>query len=427
MKQSSMYSSRLFKIKTAKMFDQTVKIGLPLLCIVGLVLFIILKLSPTSIYSVDSIKKIIKINHAKPGPRDRDQIKRHQYVDAVCKNNTLGSTGNILVSSAKKMSYCIVPTAESEFWIRTFRYLNDESKEEIDTRDLTKLNSLLSQNLLRQNLKLYHMEKESDEIVVDATNKILFTRNPYTRLWIAYIEHMFLPDLWNEVGRKIVSFRKSPKQESLLCGNDVTFEEFLDHVLREAKSPANMKKIWRPVQYLCNPCKYKPDFIGKVEYFDVDAKHILQKFDLSILLKSYESENYEIGEMKNIIRHYFHLYNQGTISNCISRAGLALRLWTSFQVRGYLPLQSESALQHITERTFDVNIFREIVVNIYDRYRSSRYLWKNQHNKLTTHAFQEIPFRIFKGLTTVYEFDFKAFGYEMFPKQFLKIPGVPRI
>ena len=87
---------------------------------------------------------------------------------------------------------------------------------------------------------------------------MLFTRDPWARIWSSYVDKFVLPDSWLDHGRSIMSRRKD-KAKKKLCADNIQFVEFLDYVLN-----ANRDVHWRPVYAVCNPCVFHPQYLGKV-------------------------------------------------------------------------------------------------------------------------------------------------------------------
>ena len=111
---------------------------------------------------------------------------------------------------------------------------------------------------------------------------IMFVRNPISRLISAY-KSKFCRRKFNHVkrtvGRQIIkTFRENATKESLARVHDVTFQEFVKHIISMEKTPSKMDAHWRPQYLICNPCQIKFDFVGKTETFNNDATHVMRYF-----------------------------------------------------------------------------------------------------------------------------------------------------
>ncbi|WAR09593.1 hypothetical protein MAR_034669, partial [Mya arenaria] len=62
---------------------------------------------------------------------------------------------------------------------------------------------------------------------IEPALKFMFSRDPYTRLWSAYLDKFVLPDFWHTARNAIPVVRQNVTKSALKCGHDLTFEEFL--------------------------------------------------------------------------------------------------------------------------------------------------------------------------------------------------------
>lgn len=75
---------------------------------------------------------------------------------------------------------------------------------------------------------------------LDVVTKVMFTRQPYSKLLSAYVDKLYSPNpfFWGKIGRHIVrKFRSRPSAKSVACGHDVTFPgngRRSDHVCAES-------------------------------------------------------------------------------------------------------------------------------------------------------------------------------------------------
>ena len=113
-------------------------------------------------------------------------------------------------------------------------------------------------------MKMYRLQNPDDKHVVDNSTRFLFARDPYTRVWSAYVDKLLLPNMWGSTGKKIVARRPNATARSRACGNDVTFREFVEYIVQHSEWTGSdqLNGHWRPIQYVCDPCQFKPHFIG---------------------------------------------------------------------------------------------------------------------------------------------------------------------
>ena len=80
---------------------------------------------------------------------------------------------------------------------------------------------------------------------------------------------------WSLYGKKIISkYRKNPSRNSLLRGNDVTFQEFIQFV---TDTDMEMDGHWRPQHLLSFPCYVNYTYIAKFETLHQDTTYLLSK------------------------------------------------------------------------------------------------------------------------------------------------------
>nr|KAG5695906.1 hypothetical protein BaRGS_017344 [Batillaria attramentaria] len=204
-----------------------------------------------------------------------------------------------------KVSYCMVPKVGCTFWINVFRFFS-----------------------MSQGTPPEHLLSDF---------RFMFVRDPWSRLWSAYLDKFLLIDFWRTDGQQIVRRRKV-KDASTRCARDVSFKEFVDFVV--TSNPANLNPHWKPVQLQCSPCLYRPHVIGKMETFSQDVRFVLDKLDMTWMMDNYTHDAHVHGEMDMLIDYNFHMLGADFFKACTNATDLARRLWKTFQYNGYLPIES---------------------------------------------------------------------------------------
>ena len=82
-------------------------------------------------------------------------------------------------------------------------------------------------NLYKTRLYDYGDEKRA----LGPALKFMFARDPYTRIWSAYLDKFVLPLFWHTGKEVVKEMRNNATKASLECGHDVTFKEFLFYIL----------------------------------------------------------------------------------------------------------------------------------------------------------------------------------------------------
>ncbi|GFN85733.1 carbohydrate sulfotransferase [Plakobranchus ocellatus] len=111
----------------------------------------------------------------------------------------------VLVNEDYKLVYCFVPKGGCTFWIRLFRFLSGDvlnSSEVKSLLDIDRFFAHYSPNDAIVKIGAAMAEVENESLT------FIFTRDPYRRLWSAYIDKIFLPDFWRNHGYAILEDRK---------------------------------------------------------------------------------------------------------------------------------------------------------------------------------------------------------------------------
>ena len=131
----------------------------------------------------------------------------------------------------------------------------------------------------RKNLGQYNA---TDVQFFSRSFKFMFVREPFERLLSAYkdkfiamrpSDHRYV----ETYGRKIIAnFRPNATQKSLHAGDDVTFKEFIEYILKEGVYEG-LNPHWNTYEGQCMPCYVHYDFIGRFEFLSQDANYLLRK------------------------------------------------------------------------------------------------------------------------------------------------------
>ena len=308
------------------------------------------------------------------------------------------------------MAYCVVPKIGCTFWIRIFRFLNNDT-EGIAVRSPFDMDARVVHGNRRRTMKMYRMEKAEDLAEINNMTRFMFTRNPFSRLWSAYVNVLVSAKMWTNLGRTIARHRHNASLRSLRCGDDVTFQEFLQFITdRGLKSPVKLNGHWRPIQYYCNPCIFKPHIVAKMETFSRDSKHILSLFNLSHLLQNFSHNKHMESEIKHIAMTNFRL-RHGDITRCHSKQLLAKRAWKALQSNGYLPLDREwpeKKYQH----NVSMSTFLREAMEVHRQNPIAVDEWRSARTNIMLDAYSQLPKSLLNKIVFLFKRDFEYFGYE---------------
>ncbi|KAG8225689.1 hypothetical protein J437_LFUL001721 [Ladona fulva] len=218
-------------------------------------------------------------------------IERKKTIEKVC--NTRGLKGDpsnlywenkklldhIIVDVQHELLYCYVPKVACTNWKRIFMILTGKANS-TNVMDIP-ANDAHGQGIL---MRLSNYTSDEIEFYVNKFTKFLFVRHPFERLLSAYrnkLEQHYLSSQYFQMryGRQIIKrYRSNPSNESLMKGDDVTFQEFATYIT----SPDNsFNEHWKPIVDLCQVCLIDYDIVGKYDTLYEDAKFILKQIGKS--------------------------------------------------------------------------------------------------------------------------------------------------
>ena len=361
--------------------------------------------------------------------------KRMRAIREVChahpewnKNETQGEVYIIKGSQSPPVAYCGVPKVGCTFWKRVLRFIN----KDYDTPNITKPNQISRMYThmmpFRNTAKLILTDEKNFQIFQKIPRKFMFTRDPYTRQWSAYLDKFFLPDFWNSYGKTASTmFRKRP-----LCGHDVSFEEYLRYIIGWIKTsdlgsvkakkrgavPAD--RHFQPISDVCNPCKVNFSFIGYMNNFARDSQQIMEEFDMFTSIKDSVFSDVVKNEIRTLSEYYLDLaqFRSQTDPGCYSNTLVSRRLWRVFQINGYLGNELEFPEVQVSNCTSLKNCkdsFISKVLRVRDIGSAKHSFWMKQRRQSLVNAYRDLPEDLLKLFREIYAKDFELFGYDSRP------------
>ncbi|KAL4217564.1 hypothetical protein ACF0H5_022306 [Mactra antiquata] len=338
------------------------------------------------------------------------QKNRLHLINNICLNKTLLKSSSLVRPKFRRVyfttkynfSFCKVPKIGSTFWTQVFQVLesNRGNYGEIFGRKRAEVHG--TSDRLPGNVK-----DTSIPLIIP-------TRNPFSRLYSAFVDKSYLrlfPSI-NGVVRKLVS-KTTEKRD--LCLNDVSFSEFLEHVVVSARRRMTFNEHWAPVYSVCTPCDKNVTFIVKQESFATDVENALRHFwvneDEIKVLKSVLHDHRIETSLPGIIRTVY--LRTKPIRKCFTAEIMVKRIWTSFQIQGYVsnkvhfPAQNFTKSRDYENTEFVVKVLMETIMRSPLTSEESR----SQRQQALAHAYKDINDTILTDIKKIYALDFKAFNY----------------
>ena len=337
--------------------------------------------------------------------------KRKQLVNTVCNRTGLISWKFTEVSGIKanNLSYCMVQKAGCTIYIRLFKFLNGQNRQTGTPLSIGKYEVHNTQS------KLYKQFTKNDNDFIMTSLRAMTVRNPYTRLWSAYIDKLLLPDFWQTKGKQIVKFSRSkPSEKASRCGYDVTFPEFIKYVLSTGHSMAyiHQDKHWLPASDICDPCAFKPEIINKQETFAKDLKYTLRISNLTDMIPKVIANEPTEFEIKDEIDYNFKIHHKFT--SCIDKYGLSKLIWIALALNGYIPA-TESFPIDIYGESLNAESLYEMVKAVREKHKVTKEDTKAARKLALRTAYSQISHSDMERLKELYKYDFEMFGYDPTP------------
>ena len=349
--------------------------------------------------------------------------RRREHAHQACKRQrkeVSWFTLAIVVFRPLKLAYCHVPKTGTTIWTSVYRYLNQDLYPNYLNNPFQMRKFYVHHKQMRhfETLDIFH----EGHGYLDTSFNILFVRDPYTRLYSVYLEKLYLPDMWNNLGVEIVKhFRPYAIQRSSLCGQDVTFLEFIQYVVQSETKHLKEHDHVSPITNRCHPCGIRYDVIGKEETFSRDVEFTLNKSGLHELVRKFRKTDWGERLIQDLVHQCFMSLEHFTSPACVDVGLVVKRLWQVFQLKGLLPVSSPPP-------DVDVLLSNDIIIDkvtqealrqyneALPRVDDQRTRWR----KSLTNAWADVPRTLLAQIRKTYKDDFDILDYDPYPSDIFK-------
>jgi len=216
-----------------------------------------------------------------------------------------------------------------------------------------------------------------------------------------------------------VNMKKGLEDDNNVCANDVTFQQFLDSIIRTAKSRGRMDLHWAPIGIICQPCVIDNYMLIKQETFTEDIEAFLKSINVTgsmydnikAIMTSKRIESTIPGIVQVVHDH------ARKIKDCLSDVQLLNKLWVSFQIQGYISEDRKfpsEKFNHMVDKE-SVAYFSDFMVREAKESNLTRTQSKAQRNDYLVRAYKDISFGTIEEIKKIYRSDFLLFDYSMTP------------
>ncbi|CAL1540575.1 unnamed protein product [Lymnaea stagnalis] len=317
------------------------------------------------------------------------------------------------VSRKHQFLYCPVEKTASTFWRRFLHQLEYTSpmRSPFDV-DVKSLYASRDKNL--------EVTESGEDLAAlwSNTTKLLFVRDPYSRLYSAYVDKLLSPNptYWNNWGKTAILKYRNTTAEAVRgdsCGDDVTFPEFIRYaVSQDGQSDTHVMSIYR----LCTPCKVNYTVIGKMETFSRDTRHLLSvlRINESQLGLERMADDVTRDAVVDSVKDAMSRPWLDETLRCITRADVVRRIWRKLQIRGFVSWRFNYGIDPQTVTAMDgaslVEVLKQAV-----RASTNRTELGIQKRQAMVEAFSRVTPSQIAAIKRTFFLDFQMFDYDSSP------------
>ncbi|XP_060600253.1 carbohydrate sulfotransferase 13-like [Ruditapes philippinarum] len=338
------------------------------------------------------------------------------------------------IYSTRNSAICVVAKSGCTFLKQIIYYLNDPKKllglrkPKHNAEELKNV-TLLQKNVFNLARKDIHYLLNFDNVQVTARDfrkgmflKAIVARNPYSRLYSAYLDKIYVPvfeDVFQAKYEEIISTGSKVTQLKA-CKDYVSFEDFLKHVLSESRK-SNGNPHWLPAYSQCNACRAKPDIVIKQETYYEDIEYYLSQIDISsseweeidsaIAKKGIQSDSIITG----LIQTMFDKSLESELSICFSKIQIAQRIWEALQFQGQIYQNQKFPVVRLKNMHLDATSVAGVFLSQIKKMPITVEESKNQRKNALARAFRNIKPELIINIQAMFYYDFMIFNYDFEP------------
>lgn len=296
------------------------------------------------------------------------------------------------------------------------------------------------------------------KIIKEHTRTVVVSRNPFSRLYSAYVDKLYLPLFWEQFGSlagskvlpdmfyntskeflktakgeiptsgRIMKYRDKLMQSGLLvtrtvtvkvtpvCANNATFEQFLKFVINQTQKGLPLEPHWAPISHLCHPCKMNTFKIVKQESFAEDVEYALNSVGMNLSefdwLKRSLREDRGNTSIPGIVAVVARMLSTKQVRLCISDKELALRLWKAFQIQGFISDHSHAPEVFQTDNfRFRAREMTQLILQTISKQPLTPSESIQQRANHLKAAYLQVSPSIINEIRKIYKLDFTLFDY----------------
>ncbi|RUS79731.1 hypothetical protein EGW08_012504 [Elysia chlorotica] len=261
---------------------------------------------------------------------------------------------------------------------------------------------------------------ETIENFLHRSTNFLFVRDPFSRLFSAYVDKLFAPnpEFWDAWGLfALQKHRTDPDEKSQRCGHDVTFAEFLKFVLDLDLSSPDADPHLRPIFELCRPCDVDYTVIGFMKTFQRDVVYLSSLLNIteSQLEFSKMAEDTRSDALQDSMMGAFTEWAH-RLSRCVTKGEIIRRIWRKLQLRGFISAKISFSPKMLKESVeyLDASDFLKVLAKAVESSTDTEEL-SRQKTEAMASAYRTVDLDTLNKIVHLYAADFRAFGFNERP------------
>ena len=298
-----------------------------------------------------------------------------------------------------------MPKVGGTFWTQAFILLQSNA---------SKAETVFSMNRLTLHMKLGRTVTVAFKSEARRKSRtVLISRHPYSRLFSAFIDKMFLPEMYpGAVG--IIQRQRKTKSS---CANDITFEEFLNDIIECVRKRKRLNAHWVPIDSLCHPCDVNAFAIVKLETFTADVEYVLKEvgtadMEFEVIKDALHDQRLETG-IPGLVKEVTNVH----VERCMDRIEVARRIWKAFQIQGHIhdDILFPTKTIDTSEKARNPEFLMKVMLETIKKHPMSQNEAKLQRRRALVKAFGGVGKDILDEVKKLYKQDFILFDYSTKP------------